>query len=129
MDGRGLGVTVESVVDGDTLHLAYSLEFGLVRRARARLFGVNAGEIFGEAAGSPARVEGEKHARFVREWVAAGAAPPRTAWPFIAVVHGPDKYGRDLITLERVKDGQVLNRALIDAFPAVGSGAGLADAI
>lgn len=126
MDGRGLGALVERVSDGDTLELVYSLEFGIVRRARARLIGVDTDETFGRAPGAPERIEGERQSAFVRDWVAAGAAPPRQAWPFVALVHGLDKYGRDLVDLVRVRDGRSLVADLVSAFPSVARGARLA---
>lgn len=126
MDGRGLGAFVERVSDGDTLELVYSLEFGIVRRARARLIGVDTAETFGRAPGSTERVDGERQSAFVRDWVAAGVTPPRQAWPFVALVHGADKYGRDLVDLVRVRDGRSLVADLVGAFPSVAQGARLA---
>lgn len=81
---------------------------------------------YGRAPGSTERVEGERQSAFVRDWVAAGVAPPRQAWPFVALVHGADKYGRDLVDLVRVRDGRSLVADLVAAFPSVAQGARLA---
>lgn len=119
MDGAGLAVSAVDVVDGDTLILQYSLEFGITRRAHARLFGVDTAETFGRAPGTPERVAGEKQREYARAWLTAAARERAGAWPFLVEYHGPDKYGRDLVTIRRRATGESLNAALVEAFPEV----------
>lgn len=119
MDGAGLAASAVDVVDGDTLILQYSLEFGITRRAHARLLGVDTAETFGRAPGTPERVAGEKQREFARAWLTTAARERTEAWPLVVEYHGPDKYGRDLVTIRRRITGESLNQALIDAFPEV----------
>ena len=119
MDGLGTAARSDGAADGDTLDLLYSLEFGLQRRAKARLLGVNTAETYGRPPGHPERLEGEQHAAFTRAWLAAAHQDRRVAWPLIVEFHGFDKYGRDLAVIRRRDGGQSLNQALVEAFPAV----------
>ena len=119
MDGLGTAARSEGAVDGDTVDLLYSLEFGLQRRAKARLLGVNTEETYGRPAGHPGRLAGEQQAAFTRSWLAAAHENRREPWPLIVEFNGFDKYGRDLVIIRRRAGGPSLNEALVDAFPAV----------
>lgn len=119
MDGLGTAARSDGATDGDTVDLLYSLEFGLQRRAKARLLGVHAAETYGRPPGHPERLAGEKHTAFTRAWLAAAHQDRRDPWPLIVEFHGFDKYGRDLVVIRRRAGGPSLNQALIDAFPAV----------
>ena len=119
MDGLGTAARSDGAADGDTVDLLYSLEFGLQRRAKARLVGVNTAETYGRPPGHPERLLGEQHAAFTRAWLAAAHQDRREPWPLIVEFHGFDKYGRDLAVIRRRDDGSSLNQALIEAFPAV----------
>ena len=117
-----LPVVVVQVVDGDTLELNYNLGFNMRRTARARLLGVNTAEVFGVDPRTARAVEGRNQAEWVRAWVAQGVLGFKGIWPFLAACEGFDKYGRDLVRLERRSDGAQLGLALIEAFPAVRAG-------
>ena len=120
MDGLGTAARSDGAADGDTVDLLYSLEFGLQRRAKARLVGVNTAETYGRPPGHPERLLGEEQTAFTRKWLAAAHQDRRDPWPLIVEFHGFDKYGRDLAVIRRRDGGASLNQALIDAFPAVG---------
>ena len=117
-----LPVAVVQVVDGDTLELNYNLGFNIRRTARARLLGVNTAEVFGVDPRTAKAAEGHKQAEWVRAWVAAGAAAYKGSWPFVASCEGFDKYGRDLVRLERRSDGAQLAAAIVAEFPAARMG-------
>ena len=117
-----LPATVVAVIDGDTLELNYNLGFNMRRSARARLLGVNTAEVFGVDPRTARAVEGRNQLEWVRAWVAQGEKGHPGNWPFLASCEGFDKYGRDLVRLERRSDGAQLAPALIGAFPAVRSG-------
>lgn len=111
--------TVERVVDGDTLDLRIDLGFGVVLsgdEARVRLGGVDTAEISGVDRESDEFAQGQRHKAFVEEWV-AGAGDPE--WPLFVETAKDDqrgKYGRWLATVERRRDGAVLNDALVEEF-------------
>lgn len=117
-----LPVEVVQVLDGDTLELNYNLGFNMRRAARARLLGVNTAEVFGVDPRTAKAAEGRKQAEWVRAWVAAGAAAYKGSWPFVASCEGFDKYGRDLVWLERRSDGAQLAAAIAAEFPAARMG-------
>lgn len=119
MNGLGTAARSDGAADGDTVDLLYSLEFGLERRAKARLLGVNAAETYGRPPGHPERVAGEQQAAFTRAWLAAAHQDRRDRWPLIVEFNGFDKYGRDLVVIRRRDGGPTLNQALAEAFPAV----------
>lgn len=119
MHGLGTAARSDGAADGDTVDLQYSLEFGLQRRAKARLVGVNTAETYGLPPGHPERLTGEQHAAFTRSWLAAAHQDRRVAWPLIVEFQGFDKYGRDLAVIRRRDGGPSLNQALVDAFPSV----------
>ena len=119
MDGLGTAARSDGAADGDTVDLLYSLEFGLQRRAKARLVGVNTAETYGRPPGHPERLLGEQQTAFTRKWLAAAHQDRRDPWPLIVEFHGFDKYGRDLAVIRRRDGGPSLNQALIEAFPAV----------
>ena len=119
MDGLGTAARAEGASDGDTVDLLYSLEFGLQRRAKARLLGVNTAETYGRPPGHPERIAGEQQAAFTRTWLAAAHEDRREPWPLIVEFHGFDKYGRDLVVIRRRAGGRSLNQALVEAFPSV----------
>ena len=60
MNGLGTAARSDGAADGDTVELQYSLEFGLERRAKARLLGVNTDETYGRPPGHPGRLAGEQ---------------------------------------------------------------------
>ena len=119
MDGLGTAARSDGAADGDTVDLLYSLEFGLQRRAKARLLGVNTAETYGRPPGHPERIEGEQQAAFTRTWLAAAHQDRREPWPLIVEFRGFDKYGRDLAVIRRRAGGPSLNQALVEAFPSV----------
>lgn len=117
-----LPAMVFAVIDGDTLELNYNLGFNMRRTGRARLLGVNTAEVFGVDPRTARAVEGRNQSEWVRAWVAQGVLGFKGNWPFLAACEGFDKYGRDLVRLERRSDGAQLAPALIEAFPVVRSG-------
>ena len=117
-----LPAKVLQVVDGDTIEIAYNLGFNLGRTARARLLGVNTSEVFGVNPRSALAVEGRKQAEWVRAWVAQGVLGFKGNWPFMATCEGFDKYGRDLVRLERRSDGAQLAGAIVAEFPSARTG-------
>lgn len=117
-----LPVAVVEVVDGDTLELSYNLGFNIRRSARARVVGVNTAEVFGVDPRTAKAAEGHKQSEWVRAWVAAGAAAYKGSWPFLASCEGFDKYGRDLVRLERRSDGAQLAAAIVAEFPSARMG-------
>lgn len=117
-----LPVEVVQVVDGDTLELNYNLGFNMRRTARARLLGVNTAEVFGVDPRTARAVEGRKQSDWVRQWVAAGVLAYKGNWPFLASCEGFDKFGRDLVRLERRSDGAQLAAAIVAEFPAARMG-------
>ena len=119
MHGLGTAARSDGAVDGDTVDLLYSLEFGLQRRGKARLLGVNTAETYGRPPGHPERIAGEQQAAFTRSWLAAAHQDQREPWPLIVEFNGFDKYGRDLVVIRRRVGGLSLNQALVEAFPAV----------
>lgn len=119
MNGLGTAARSDGAADGDTVDLLYSLEFGLERRAKARLLGVNAAETYGRPPGHPERLAGEQQAAFTRAWLAAAHQDRRDRWPLIVEFNGFDKYGRDLVVISRRAGGPSLNEALVGAFPGV----------
>ena len=119
MNGLGTAARSDGAVDGDTVDLLYSLEFGLESRAVARLLGVNTAETYGRPPGHPGRIAGEQHAAFTRSWLATAHQDRRDPWPLIVEFNGFDKYGRDLVVIRRRAGGLSLNQALVVAFPAV----------
>ena len=119
MHGLGTAARSDGAADGDTVDLLYSLEFGLQRRAKARLLGVNTAETYGRPPGHPERIAGEQQAAFTRSWLAAAHQDPREPWPLIVEFNGFDKYGRDLAVIRRRAGGLSLNQALVEAFPSV----------
>ena len=119
MNGLGTAARSDGAADGDTVDLLYSLEFGLERRAKGRLLGVNTAETYGRPPGHPERVMGEQHAAFTRSWLAAAHQDRRDRWPLIVEFNGFEKYGRDLVVIRRRAGGPSLNQALVEAFPAV----------
>lgn len=119
MHGLGIAASCDRAVDGDTVELCYSLEFGLQRRAKARLLGVNTDETFGRPPGHPDRLAGEQQAAFTRSWLAAAHQDRRDPWPLIVEFEGFDKYGRDLVIIRRRVGGPSLNDALVTSFPSV----------
>lgn len=119
MNGLGTAARSDGAADGDTVDLLYSLEFGLERRAKARLLGVNAAETYGRPPGHPERLAGEQQAAFTRAWLAAAHQDRRDRWPLIVEFNGFDKYGRDLVVIRRRAVGPSLNEALVGAFPGV----------
>ena len=110
---------VERVVDGDTLDLRIDLGFGVTLtgdEARVRLRNVDTAEIYGARKGSAEYEAGQRHTRFVEDWVAAGGDE---AWPFLVRTWKDDergKYGRWLAVLQRRADDAVLNDDLIAEF-------------
>lgn len=114
-----LPAKVVQVVDGDTLELAYNLGFHIGRSARARLRGVNTAEVFGVDPRTAAATEGRRQSEFTADWCAAGLQGFAGNWPFLVSCYGFDKYGRDLVEVERRKDGVMLRAALVEAFPLV----------
>ena len=119
MHGLGTAASSDGAADGDTVDLLYSLEFGLQRRAKARLLGVNTDETYGRPPGHPGRLAGEQQAAFTRSWLAAAHQDRRDPWPLIVEFNGFDKYGRDLAVIRRRAGGPSLNDALVAAFPSV----------
>ena len=119
MDGLGTAARSDGAVDGDTVDLLYSLEFGLQRRGKARLLGVNTAETYGRPPGHPERIAGEQQAAFTRSWLGAEHQDRRDRWPLIVEFNGFDKYGRDLVVIRRRAGGPSLNEALVGAFPGV----------
>lgn len=119
MNGLGTAARSDGAADGDTVDLLYSLEFGLERRAKARLLGVNAAETYGRPPGHPERLAGEQQAAFTRAWLAAAHQDRRDRWPLIVEFNGFDKYGRDLAVIRARAGGPSLNEALVGAFPGV----------
>ena len=119
MHGLGTAARSDGAVDGDTVDLLYSLEFGLLRRGKGRLLGVNTEETYGRPPGHPGRLVGEQHAAFTRSWLAAAHQDKRDPWPLIVEFNGFEKYGRDLVVIRRRAGGPSLNDALVEAFPAV----------
>lgn len=119
MNGLGTAARSDGAADGDTVDLLYSLEFGLERRAKARLLGVNAAETYGRPPGHPERLAGEQQAAFTRAWLAAAHQDRRDRWPLIVEFNGFDKYGRDLVLIRLRAGGPSLNEALVGAFPGV----------
>ena len=119
MNGLGTAARSDGAADGDTVDLLYSLEFGLERRAKARLLGVNAAETYGRPPGHPERLAGEQQATFTRSWLAAAHQDRRDRWPLIVEFNGFEKYGRDLVVIRRRAGGPSLNEALVGAFPGV----------
>lgn len=117
-----LPVEVVQVVDGDTLELNYNLGFNMRRAARARLLGVNTAEVFGVDPRTARAVEGRKQSDWVRQWVAAGVLAYKGNWAFLASCEGFDKYGRDLVRLERRSDGAQLAAAIVAEFPSARMG-------
>ena len=119
MDGLGTAARADGASDGDTVDLLYSLEFGLQRRGKARLLGVNTAETYGRPPGHPERIAGEQQAACTRSWLAAAHQDRREPWPLIVEFNGFDKYGRDLAVIRRRAGGLSLNQALVEAFPSV----------
>lgn len=117
-----LPATVVAVIDGDTLELNYNLGFNMRRTGRARLLGVNTAEVFGVDPRTAQAVEGRKQSEWVSAWVAQGVLGFKGNWPFLAACEGFDKYGRDLVRLERRSDGAQLGPSLIEAFATVRAG-------
>lgn len=117
-----LPAQVVKVVDGDTLELNYNLGFNLRRTSRARLLGINTAETFGVDPRTAAAVEGRQQAEFTKEWVGQGLLGFVGQWPFLVTCHGFDKYGRDLVVVERRNDGKVLSYSLAETFPSVRRG-------
>lgn len=110
---------VLDVVDGDTLTLHYNLGFRINREARARLAGVNAAEVFGVDPRKAEAVEGRKQAEWIKGWLALGVERFAGAWPFLVACEGFDKYGRDLVRIQRRADSSWLAADLIAQFPGV----------
>lgn len=117
-----LPAKVLQVVDGDTIEIAYNLGFNLGRTGRGRLRGVNTAEVFGVDPRTARAVEGRKQAEWVRAWVAQGVLGFKGNWPFLAACEGFDKYGRDLVRLERRSDGAQLAAAIVAEFPSARMG-------
>ena len=117
-----LPATVVAVIDGDTLELNYNLGFNMRRTARARLLGVNTAEVFGVDPRTARAVEGRNQLEWVRAWVAQGVLGFKGNWPFLAACEGFDKYGRDLVRLERRSDGAQLAAAIVAEFPSARMG-------
>ena len=117
-----LPAQVLDVVDGDTLTLNYNLGFQINRRARVRLAGVNAAEVFGVDPRKAEAVEGRKQAEWVRGWVALGMERFAGSWPFLVACDGFDKYGRDLVRVQRRADGNWIAADLIAQSPGVRMG-------
>lgn len=117
-----LPAAVVAVIDGDTLELNYNLGFNMRRSARARLLGVNTAEVFGVDPRTARAVEGRKQSEWVRAWVAQGEKGHPGNWPFLASCEGFDKYGRDLVRLERRSDGAQLAAAIVAEFPSARMG-------
>lgn len=117
-----LPATVVAVIDGDTLELNYNLGFNMRRTGRARLLGVNTAEVFGVDPRTARAVEGRKQAEWVKAWVSQAEKGHAGNWPFLVSCLGFDKYGRDLVRVERRSDSAQLAPALIEAFPLVRAG-------
>lgn len=101
-----LPCAVVQVVDGDAELITTSALTCAAPRALACW--VNTAEVFGVDPRTAKAAEGHKQAEWVREWVAAGAAAYKGSWPFLATCEGFDKYGRDLVRLERRNVGRSL---------------------
>lgn len=117
-----LPATVVAVIDGDTLELNYNLGFNMRRTGRARLLGVNTAEVFGVDPRTARAVDGRKHMDWVKAWVSQGEKGHPGNWPFLVSCLGFDKYGRDLVRVERRSDSAQLAPSLIEAFPTVRAG-------
>lgn len=117
-----LPAQVLKVVDGDTLELRYNLGFSLLRTARGRLAGVNTAETFGVDPRKAAAAQGRAEAEWVRAWVLSGVVGFAGNWPFVVSCEGFDKYGRDLVRVQRRNDGSDLAGAIIAAFPTARMG-------
>lgn len=110
---------VERVVDGDTLDLSIDLGFGVILtgdEARVRLRDIDTAEIYGTSKDSDEYAAGQRHKKFVEEWIAHGT---NQEWPFFIETRKDDergKYGRWLAVIKRRNDGAVLNDDLVEEF-------------
>lgn len=109
-------VDVVAVVDGDTLDVRVDLGFDVERVVRVRLYDVDTAEIHTVPEGSDEYERGQKHAQFVREWVAAADGE----WPFrLTTERTASTYNRYVSVLVRKSDGVSLSGALHGEFDDV----------
>lgn len=109
---------VIDVVDGDTLDALVDVGFHITRQVRLRLKGVDTAEIYGVEHTSEEYQHGRAQMQFVSEWLTE-AELGGTTWPVIVRTEKTGKYGRYIATVERQRDGAVLNEALRDEFDGV----------
>jgi len=98
------GITVDRVVDGDTLVVTFDLGFNLKMTDYVRLYDVDCPEIF-----HPHTPEGDIAKKFTQDWVAGG----KKFFLDSRVYDAREKYGRCLGDVYRDDDPVTLNQALI----------------
>jgi micrococcal nuclease len=103
-------VTVEKIIDGDTLDIIIHLGFKISLRERVRLAGIDTKEIFGPRA-EPA---GQTSKQFTTDWVGKAKQVTLSVKQFAPDVTR-EKYGRVLGAFYRDNDPTSLNDALIEA--------------
>lgn len=108
---------VNRVVDGDTIDCYCDLGFRAYAMARVRLARVDTAEVYGQDRDSAEYELGSEQSRFVRDWVAKGAASGEE-WPFILITEKKSgKYGRWIGDIRRKFDGSYLSFAIADEWP------------
>lgn len=108
---------VADVVDGDTLDVVVDLGFNVRRTVRVRLVDVDTAEIHTVPEDSDEYARGQKHAQYVREWVAAADG---IEWPLrMTTRKEPGVYGRYVADVVRRDTDASLTAALHGQFDDV----------
>lgn len=102
-------LSIDRIVDGDTVDLTLDLGFSIAIRQRVRLLGVNTPEIASKDASEKVRAKAAKD--FTGAWLGRQSR-------LIAHTTKDDKYGRILARIVG-DDGATVNDALLDAKLAV----------
>jgi len=108
--------TVTRVVDGDTLDLLIDCGFGITKKIRARLYGIDAPETYGVKHSSAEYVKGKAATDFVVKWL------KNVNYEVIILTHKDKKgkYGRYLAEIVSPKTLKLLNEDLVTSGHAIG---------
>jgi len=101
--------TVVKIIDGDTLDLLIDCGFGISKKIRVRLFGINAPEVFGIKHDSEEHKKGIESTKFVEDWL-KGCGDE-----IIVLTHKDKKgkFGRYLAEIINPKTLAVLNEEIV----------------
>ena len=109
---------IHNVIDGDTIEMTVDLGFGVTRRIKLRLDGVDTAETHNTSHGSEEYEKGNKQANFVRDWLIEAMEESDTYWYLhLETEKGERSFTRWIGDIRRKSDGEWLVESIIEEWP------------